>query len=148
MEFRPSHSVRHPFLASALAAGSPIGRDDIVWRDVPAGLLTMPDLEGAEAGHDLAAGEPILPSDIAPGWQPPPGWWAVPVRVAAPAPPGSAVRVVVLDELLATDGILLRSPPQDPFSVADVSLVAVPGEHAAGIAAAAARNAVVVLVRP
>lgn len=145
VEFWPSATVAFPFTASETAAGDPL---DIEWRMVPAGLFPTPTLTGMVASHELAQGEPITPSDVRSPVEVPVGWWALALELPAPVPPGAETRVVLGDGR-SVPGLVIAQTEADRFDVSGPSaLVAVPGEDAGRVAAAAAARQVVVLVAP
>ncbi len=147
LEVRSAPTVRHPFAAQAIAAGEPV-EPRLEWRDVPAGLLPMPDVAAAVAGAPVAAGEPLLPSHLGPGFSVPAGWWSVPLALPESAGPGTGVRVIVDDPPFVTDGDVTGAAVADDFGFESAGLVAVPAEAAEAIARAAGRGGVTVLIAP
>lgn len=149
LELSGRQSIQHPFAVHDIAAGATITHGDVEWRPVPAHLLPMPDLTNPVAAHDVAKGEPLRPSDVAPGSLVPPGWWSLPLVLPPSAVPGVAVRIVVLGDPTATvEGIVVAASESDAFSMADAGLVAVPESHANLIAGAAAEDRIMILLRP
>jgi hypothetical protein len=139
----------HPFLTAPLPAGSPITEDVVAWRAVPAGLLSVPEFAGAVAAVDLEAGDPLVDSVLAPPVVAPEGWWAVPVSVGRHAAPGDEVLLVTVDPALAVPGVVLEPESGDVYSLDfRPAIVAVPGDAAPLIAAAAGEGRVVTVVRP
>lgn len=148
-ELSDRRSTPHPFAVRDIAAGATITNGDIEWRPVPAHLLPLPDLTNPVAAHDVSRGEPLRPSDVASSSLVPPGWWSLPLVLPQSAVPGVAVRIVVLDEpMAAVEGIVVAAGESNAFSIADAGLVAVPESHADAIAAAAAADRVMILLRP
>jgi hypothetical protein len=148
-EARGSPAVLHPFLARDVAAGTPIGEDDVEWREIPAGLAARPDLASAVAAVDLAAGEPLFTAALQGPVGIPDGWWGVPVQVGAAARAGDQVLLVVTDPMASVSGIVVTPQQGDPYSLDfRPASVAVPAESAPMVAAAAARGVLVAAVRP
>jgi hypothetical protein len=139
----------HPFLTAPLAAGSPVTDDVVIWRPVPSDLLRVPDLEGTVAAVDLPAGEPLTDSVLASPVAAPPDWWAVPVSIGRHAAPGDDVMLVTIDPALTIPGIVLEPESGDPYSLDfRPAVVAVPGDVAPLVAAAAGEGRLVTVVRP
>jgi hypothetical protein len=137
-----------PFAAHDLAAGHVVTDEDVEWRDVPAGLLPAPDLAGATVGRSLIAGEPIVPGALRSAGAVPAGWWAVPLTLPTTIGPGAPVQVVDLSTGAVAGGIVVTPGGEGAFGVAEPGLVALPGEAAATMAVAAARDEVAVLFAP
>ncbi len=136
-----------PFATADLERGQTIGPEDVEWRQVPVGSLTLPPLEGATAATAIASGDPIVTSLVS--WTPPlpPNSWAVPVPLPIGAGQGTAVNLVFAD---GTDipGIIIQPATQDTFGLNADGLVAVQGVAANAVALAAANGELVVLVEP
>lgn len=143
-EFRPRHTVDHPFAAAAIERGEPITA--VEWRRVPDGLLPAPDLTTAYAAVGVVAGEPLLPSHVAAAGHVPAGWWSIPVAMAFSAPVGTPVQVVATETGLVVEGVIVAHPPDDPFAIEPAALIAVPPGEAAALAVAAAAGQVTVLI--
>ncbi len=143
-----SAAMRYPFAAHAIPAGSPITDPDVEWRDLPAGVIAMPDLTDPVAARDLAAGEPIVPSSVAPTSPIPDGWWAVPVALPTGTPPGTRAQLIGTDPAFETEGIVVATAEQDLLSFSDGGTVAVPPERAAAVALAARDGTLIVLLEP
>lgn len=141
-ELAPDPTVPHPFAAVAIPAGSEVTDAEVTWRDVPSGLLPPVSLP-LVTGRPLAVDEPVLPSAAAAGPAVPEGWWAIELPVPTGTALGVEVRIVVGD--LVVPGIVVGAPENDGFSEA-LALVAVPGEEAAAVAAAASESRAVVMV--
>jgi len=138
----------HPFAAVPITRGAPITPDMIEWRDVPAGLLEVPDLTEARAGRRLLPGEPILPTALASEAAIPDGWWSVPMVLPDGVEPGARVRVVTVDPPLAVDGIVVSATEAGAFATGRTGLIAIPGQSAAMVAAAAVDGNATVLFAP
>jgi len=148
MDVSDTATTPHPFAAELIRRGELIDASKIEWKPVPVGLLAAPDLAGAIAGIDVQPGEPLLEGGLRRDDAVPSGWWAVPLALPADAVPGTAVRLVVLSPLDSVDGLIVRSGEMGTFGVPEAGLVAVPGERAAEVAAAAARAELTVLLEP
>jgi SAF domain len=137
-----------PFAARPIAPGELIGGDDVAWRDLPVGLMEVPDLAAATASRPIGSGEPITTGSVGGDTAIPAGWWAVPLALPAAAVPGTEVRIVVIEPAATVDGVVVATGDRDLLTVADAGLVAVPGEAAEAVARAAASGGVTVLLRP
>ena len=145
IEFWPTGEAAYPFAASSVRAGEAL---QVEWRMLPAGLYPRPFLEGVVAGHTIAAGEPITPSDVRSPVEVPDGWWALAVEVPTALTPGAQTRLV-LAEGPAVPGVVVAVDEPDAFDVAGpTALIAVPAEDATRVAAASAARQLVVLVAP
>ena len=146
-EFGGAAPVAYPFASTDLNPGDPI--TDVEWREAPAGLLTIPDLEGAYAVHRLAAGEPLVASSLTYGRPVPEGWWALSVEMPTVTAPGTRVRLVTSDPPDVVPGIVVQQGAADSFGLGGPSaLVAVPEDSAARVAAAVDGGRVVALIQP
>lgn len=147
VEFRPTRAVLHPFVARTVPAGA---APEVEWREIPAGLLPMPDLSAGVASHALNEGEPLTPSDLVPRSAAPDGWWALAVEMPAMVAPGTDVQLVVTTGRGATvPGVVLSADPSESsFGGTPTALVAVPGERAQEVVAAAADRSLAVLIAP
>ena len=149
VEAFPGPTALHPFLRHDVAAGREVGAADLEWIETRAGLLPAPDVtEGAMAVTDLMAGEPLLPSDLGGAPRLPPDWWAVAVPLDPAAVPGDPARLVIADPFLVVDGIVTAPAGNDPYGYRTDGLVAVPGDVAPAVAAAAAYDGVITLLHP
>ncbi len=148
-DLRGSPTESHPFLTAAVPAGSPVPAEAVAWHNVPAGLLTLPDLEATVAAVDLEPGDPVTPSVMTTAAVAPQGWWAVPVSLGRHAAPGDEVMLVMIDPPITVGGIVLEAESGDRYSL-DFSpaVIAVPGESAALVAAASAEGRMIAVVRP
>jgi len=139
----------HPFLITPVAAGSPITDDLLVWRPVPAGMLELPDLGGSVAAVDLAAGDPLTPSVLGSPVVAPAGWWAVPLAIGRHADAGDEVMLVTIDPALTIPGIVVEPESGDAYSLDfRPAVVAVPGDVAPLVAAAAGEGRLITVVEP
>lgn len=147
-DLREGAAEPYPFAGRDLAAGETIEADDIEWRDLPGGVLSVPETEGTTAAVPIARGEPLTRPLLTLDAGYPDDWWAVPVVLSAAAAPGSAVRLVILEPPMTVDGVVARPGTDDPFSLDSTGLVAVPAEVAAKVAAAAIDGNLVALTKP
>ncbi len=147
-ELRGAPTVRHPFVTTAVPAGAEIPAEALELRAVPAGLLPAVDPAAARAARRLAAGEPLLPSDVTEAPAAPPGWWLVPMRLPDAVAAGRDVRVVLLDPPGDVPGVVVAPGGEDGLGTRLPGLVAVPGQGAVDVARAAASDQVMVLVAP
>jgi hypothetical protein len=138
----------HPYLTADVAAGETVDESLLHWRDIPSGILPDIDLAPSVAARDLVAGEPILPGDLTPGPAIPSDWWAVPLPIPGNPAPGSPVWIVLTDTATTVEGVVVAAAEPDTFAAQTTGLAAVPGEHAAAVAAAAIDQSVVVLLGP
>lgn len=144
-EFRPPSTAGHPFATRTIASGEVVSAANTQIRQVPVGLLdAIP--EGSVTSRTVEAGAPLTPADVAAGTRDvPEGWWVITLDVPVGARVGDRVRVVVVDTGLVVDGFVAASADPDPFANRGGG-VAIPGDHAALVAGAAANGRVVVLV--
>lgn len=143
IEFRPTAQVLHPFAAAPVEAGA---SPEVEWREVPAGLLVGPELDGAVATRPIAAGEPITPSAISMAPAVPSGWWQLAVEVSFPMGPGAAAQIVLTDTGASVSALVVRMGSPDPFQTSGpIAVLAVPAEEAAAVAQAVAERRFVVL---
>ncbi len=144
VELWPEATVAHPFAVESVVAGQPITA--VEWRPVP--VDTLPSVAGLVmvAAHDIAAGEPLLPSSLGSAGTLPAGWWAVAVPVPAAAGVGDAVMLVVDGQ--AVQGIVVTPAADDPLAFEPEALVGVPGDAATAVADAVRGGDLVVLVQP
>lgn len=148
-DLRGSETAAYPVAARPVSAGHPITEGDVRWVPVPTESLPPPDLDGAVAAVDIAAGDPIAGSLLAPEVALPDGWWAVPVEVGVRAVPGDSVLLVVTDPPLTIPGLVIEPQTGDRLALDyRPALVAVPGEVAAVVAAAERSGLLVTALRP
>jgi len=148
-DLRGSPTESHPFLVTAVGAGSPIPPEAVAWQPIPAGLLRPPDPAATVAAVDLQPGDPLTASVVTEAVAVPDGWWAVPMSLGRHADPGDEVMLVLIDPPITIGGVVLESESGDRYSL-DFSpaVVAVPGESAALAAAASAEGRMIAVVRP
>jgi hypothetical protein len=138
-----------PFASRPVRAGEVLDASAVAWRPVPAGLLAAPDLAGATAAVDLAAGDPLVAAVLRQGAVVPDGWWEVAVEVGAHAAAGDEVMLVVVDPPATIPGLVVIPQQGDAYSLDyRPAVVAVPADSAALAAAAAAAGSLVVAVAP
>ncbi len=142
-EFTPEPTTRHPFAAIELAVGEAIDDTVVIWRDVPPGLLDPVGLPTV-ASRPLQAGDPVLLGDASAANNSgiPEGWWGVEVDLPAGARSGMSVKLVTA--AAAVDGLVI--PVTDGDFGERTGLVAVPGDAAENVAAAALDTTVMVLL--
>lgn len=149
LDMAGARTVPFPFAAREIPAGAPIEAASVRWRGVPSDLLEAPDLTAATARVAIAAGEPITAATIGTVPAAPPGWWVVPVDLAPGAVAGDEVLLVITDPPLTVPGLVLTPGSGDRFGLdSRPASVAVPGEAAALVAAAASSGRVVAATRP
>lgn len=145
VELRPTPMTDHPFATVHIARGETISAANTEFRPVPRGIFEpIPDL--ATARRDIPIGAPVLSHDIGEDSDGlPEGWWIVSLDVPPSARAGDPVRVVIVDTGVVVDGYVASIGDPDPFAVGG-GAIAMPGEHASAVAAAAVNGRVVVLV--
>lgn len=149
LDLRGAATDPHPVAARPIAAGTTLTAADIAWRRLPEGSFPIPDLDDTTAAVDLAPGEPIIPAVLAPAVAIPADWWAVPIAVGTHALPGESVLLMVLDPPTTVPGIVVSAQHGDRFSLDHrPAVVAVPGDDATLVAAAAAAGMLVTAIRP
>jgi hypothetical protein len=155
MDLRPEPVVSQPFAAVDLITGTQLDQTMIEWRSIPAGLLPpLPNPEGIVL-HEVAAGEPLVPSLVSAERIPvPDGWWTMEVQLPPGSFPGQQMQLIVLpdhtsDPARSLPGLVIVPAPveQDPLAVEPApGLVAVPNEYAPTAAAAIAGGKVTVIL--
>lgn len=144
-EVRPDPNIDHPFASRHITSGEAITGVNTSTRPVPRGLFE-PIPDEATARRDIPMGAPVLSQDLGGTADAvPEGWWIVTLEVPAHAASGSRVRVVVVDTGLAVDGFVTSVSESSGFGGSNGG-VAIPGEHATAVAAAAVNGRVAVLV--
>ena len=145
VEIGPQPSVDHPFATDEIAAGEEIGDWNSRLRSVPAEMLEPVSLKGV-ALIDIASGEPILASSVGDRDENvPDGWWTVEIALSATARPGDKAQMVLLDTGSVVPAVVVAGVADDPLG-SGLGSVAVSGEHAADVAAAAANGRVAVMI--
>jgi hypothetical protein len=138
-----------PFASRPVRAGEALDQSAVAWREVPAGLLAAPDLEGVTAAVDLAAGDPLVAAVLHRGVAVPEGWWELTVAVGPNAAAGDDVMLVILDPPATIPGLVVSPQQGDAYSLDyRPAVVAVPADSAALVAAAAAAGTLVAAVAP
>ncbi len=144
----PAMELR-PFAGRPLRAGEALDDSAVEWREVPAGLLRAPDLDGATAAVDLAPGDPLVDAVLSREVAVPPGWWKVPLAVGTYAAAGDSVMLVITDPPATVEGLVVSPQQGDAYSLDyRPAVVAVPADAAAQVAAAAAAGSLVAAVAP
>lgn len=152
LELRPNSLIPHPYLVRQVQAGSPIQAADLEWKPTPRDLLPSPHLDDIVAARSLEAGEPLLPGSVLPREAAvPPGWWVLPLDVPTGAVPGQPARLIVhaidlLAESTTISAMVVETPrPSSGLDLIEqTGSVAVPGESAPTVAAAAAEGRITV----
>jgi hypothetical protein len=147
----------HPFLLNDVAPGEVIDEAAIEWREVPNGLLPIPDLDNPVAAHQLRQGDPLIVGSVTADSLVPIGWWSIPLNLPASARLGGWVRLILLaspdpgqtaSAAGSVDGIVVELGEADAFSVSEAGLVAVPPSSANEVALAAAEERLMILYAP
>lgn len=152
IQLMPAPTTLHPFAKTYIAAGSHISEDLFEFREVPAGLLPPTTVEGT-VRVAITAGDPLVPSFLSGGQTPVPhGWWALELEAPPGLLPGHQVMLVAGGEDpgwagQAVSGIVIR-PTVGGNHPEDMALIAVPGEHVAGISSASTYGTLTVAVAP
>ncbi len=148
-DLRSSPTTLHPFLTAGIGKGESIPAEAVEWRRAPDGLLPMADPALGIAATDLAAGDPVMPSSLTTAPVVPEDWWLVPVTIGTHARPGDAVLLVIVDPPTSVPGTVITAQSGDRYSTGfRPAAVAVPGDAAPLVAAAAQQGMVVAAVRP
>ena len=160
LDLRPPDTVQVPFAGADIAVGDRPAAADVEWTDIPEGVVAQPvtrdELAGAaQFGRNVAAGDPILASDLVEQDSGVPSdWWILAMDLPFDTHPGQNVQLVVLPtqglEPPAPIPAVVVRPAQNESglfgSSAGAGQLAVPPEHAATAAAAVAENRVSVLL--
>ena len=146
VDLRGPSTERRPFAAADIETGTRLSPQQVVWRDVPRGLLPQSVPAGAFTVRPVGRGEPLLPGALGERPPSPDGWWSVELRVPAGAEVGAQARIVVRDPPLATDGVVVSLAAGGAFDSFRTGMVAVPPQHADAIARASTGGQVTVLV--
>jgi hypothetical protein len=145
VELRPDPTVEHPFAAEDITAGAEIGDWNTKPQRVAAGMLE-PVTVGGVALTDIASGEPILASSIGDRDQAiPDGWWAIEIPLPDSARPGDSAEIVLLDAGSVVPAVVVAGVTDDALA-SGLGSVAVSGEQAAEVAAAAVNGRVAVMI--
>ena len=135
------------FLAIDTPVGAPVTADRIEWREIPAGVIEIPELDARVAAVDLEAGTPLTTAMLRTADTAPADWMAIPVAVPSAAPVGSDVQLVLTATGETVPGRVVLSASNSGFGFEEAGLVAVPPEHVAAVAIAAATSDLVVAIR-
>jgi hypothetical protein len=147
IEFRPDATTTHPFAAEAIVAGSLVDETNTEARPVVVGTLA-PVALGQMALDSIAAGDPVLASDVGESGQVvPAGWWSLEMPLPRGSHRGDSARIVLLDSEVVAAGVVVEDPDQDPLG-SGLGLVAVESERAAEVARAAGEGRAVVMIAP
>ncbi len=145
VELGPEPSVEHPFASEAILAGAEIGEWNTVLRKVPAGLLETVT-PGGVALTAIAPGEPLLASSVGEhDLTTPAGWWSIEMALPISARPGDEAQIVLLDAGSSVPAVVVTGAADDPLG-SGLGTVAVPGDHAAEVAAAAVEGRVAIMI--
>ncbi|MEX1126140.1 MAG: hypothetical protein WEE53_10810 [Acidimicrobiia bacterium] len=145
VELRPEPTVEHPFATEDIAAGAEIGEWNRRLQPVPDGMLEPVILDGV-ALTDIALGEPILASTVGDRDEKiPDGWWAIEIALPGSVRPGDRAEMVLLDTGSVVPAVVVAGVTDDPLG-SGLGSVAVSGEHAAEVAAAAVNGRVAVMI--
>ncbi len=136
-----------PFAAETILRGERLDEAAIEWRASPAGLLSLPDLEGAIAAVTILPGEPISASALRYTADVPPGWWTVALDLPPAVLPGTHVRIV-LGGGEGVSGVVVEPSREDSFGLRSAGLVAVPPQAADAVGFAAGAGQIVILFEP
>ena len=96
---------------------------------------------------DIAAGDPLTSSLVGSLPPIPEGWWSVPIALPLGVPPGSTVRLSLIDGT-SVHGIVSRAATEDEFGIERAGAVAVSETDVDRVAASSATGSIVVLVAP
>ena len=143
MDLRGPELETYPFAAEPIPAGSAVD-GAIEWREVGADVL--PRWSGPVSGIseiDVAIGDPLLPSLLA-EVAVPVDWWSVPLPLPVATAPGTRLRIRQGHNGAFLDGILVETGTDNGYEI--VGMVAFPAHDAPKAAAAAADDALVVMV--
>lgn len=143
IEIRPTQTVPHPFAVDTVGVGDVVDETQVIWRDVPTGLLAPVHLP-ITASRQIVAGEPVLAGGGTTSADTgiPEGWWAIELDVPTGAEPGMRVRLVTPSR--GVEGLIIDVRDGD-FGERS-GLVAVPDGSADAVAAAVLDGTVAVLV--
>lgn len=145
VELRPAPSVEHPFASEEILAGAEIGDWNIVLRRVPAGLFEAV-APGGMALTNIAPGEPLLASTVGEHDQTTPaGWWSIEMTLPISARPGDQAQIVLLDAGSTVPAVVVAAVADDPLG-SGLGIVAVPGDQAADVAAAAVEGRAAIMI--
>jgi hypothetical protein len=145
IEMRPDSAVPHPFAIEDIAIGTVVDQSNTETRPVPAGTFVTVEL-GMTALEEIAAGAPVLTTDVGDaGDVVPAGWWVVEVSLPVGAQRGDACRLVLLDGGEVVEGLVVAAAIDDPLG-SGLGMIAVELEPAAEVARAAAEGRIAVMI--
>jgi len=99
-----------------------------------------------EALTNIASGEPLLASTVGDHDQTTPaGWWSIEMTLPTSARPGDRAQIVLLDAGSTVPAIVVAGVADDPLG-SGLGIVAVPGDQAADVAAAAVEGRVAIMI--
>jgi hypothetical protein len=136
-----------PFAATNIDRGQLITPDEVQWRQVPVGSLSLPPLVGAIATVAIISGDPIVASLVSAATGHPADSWAVSVPLPIGATPGTSVSLVFADGT-DVEGTIIQPATEDTLGLTTDGLVAVEDGAAGAVALAAANGELVVMIRP
>ena len=136
-----------PFALRTIERGEPLDDSAIEWKTAPAGLLKMPNLQGATAAVTILRGEPIALSMLRFTAAVPVGWWTVALDLPPAVLPGTHVRIG-LGGGQGVSGIVVEPSRDDSFGLRSAGLVAVPSEVADAVGFAAGAGQIGILFEP
>ena len=148
MDLRGPPIELRPFASEDIEAGAVIDQSNIEYRKVPEGLLPDVTLRGY-AAVALAAGDPLTAGATTDRPPVPDGWWAIEIPTPAGILPGSDVQLIVGDELgTVVPGLVLTVGSQAESAAwsEELSMVAIPAEHAPSVASANSLDTLTVLI--
>ncbi len=142
---RPDSSISHPFAIEDIAPGTVVDQSNTEARPVPTGTFAPIEL-GMTALETIAAGAPVLSTDVGDAHEVvPAGWWVIEVSLPRGAQSGDACRLVLLDGGDVVEGVVVTAAVDDPLG-SGLGMIAVEPEPAAEVARAAAEGRVAVMI--
>ncbi|MPZ51330.1 MAG: hypothetical protein GEU79_01095 [Acidimicrobiia bacterium] len=139
VEFAPDGMVEHPYLASSVTPGTPLG-DVVEMRRVPAGVFPEVMISNKVSRYSLEQGTPLSPGLVAnPDLLAPADWLTIVTGVPTTAVAGSKARLVTIEEPAnSVTGVVIATGEEGE--------VAIPPDSAEAIATAHRRGSLEVLV--
>ena len=142
---RPDSTTSHPFAIDEIDPGTVVDQSNTEGRPVPIGTFASVEM-GMTALESIAAGAPILSTDLGDAHNVvPSGWWVVEMSVPRGAQSGDACRLVLLDAGDVVEGVVVTAAVDDPLG-SGLGMIAVEPDPAAEVAAAAAEGRVAVMI--
>jgi hypothetical protein len=146
-EFRPDHTVEHPFAAERIERGEPIGPHNTEMRTIQSGLLEPVEAIGS-ATRTIETGTPLMADALGdPATFVPDEWLIVDVPMPTHVRFGNRVQLVLVETGEVVDGIVVKAPGGDAFGSTNGG-IAVPPGSAPAAAMAALVGQVAVLISP